>query len=169
MSLDVVFKLLEGLTALVTIVGLPLAIITFKQERERDRREMSLNRQQRRDQIFDELDQRYVEFMRLCAEHPELDVMELPLPDPYEPTPTQLRVEHALLAILLSLFESAFVMYEGEDSKIRRRQFDGWKILIEAYASRPSFRRVWSTIGPQFDKGFQKFMNGYIGEPAMTV
>jgi hypothetical protein len=107
--------------------------------------------------------------MRLCAEHPELDVMELPLPDPYEPTPTQLRVEHALLAILLSLFESAFVMYEGEDSKIRRRQFDGWKILIEAYASRPSFRRVWSTIGPQFDKGFQKFMNGYIGEPAMTV
>ena len=86
MNLDAVFKLLEGLTALVTIVGLPLAIITFKQERERDRREMSMNRQQRRDQIFDELDQRYVEFMRLCVEHPELDVMELPLPEPHEPT-----------------------------------------------------------------------------------
>ncbi len=51
--------------------------------------------------------------------------MELPLPDAHEPTPAQLRMEHALLAIAISLFESAFVMYRGQDSDVRKAQFKG--------------------------------------------
>ena len=169
MTLDTALNLLEVVTSLVTIVGLFIAISTFKQERERDRREVRINRKQRKDQIFDQLDQRYVEFMRLCAEHPDLDVMELPLGDPREPTSTQLRKEHALLAIAISMFESAFLMYRGQDSDFRKAQFKGWEELIKAYASRPSFRRVWSSIGSQFDTGFQKFMKDYIGESSMAV
>ena len=60
-----------------------------------------MNRKQREEQIFDQLDQRYVDYMRLCAEHPDLDIMELPLTDAHEPTPAQLRMEHALLAIAI--------------------------------------------------------------------
>jgi hypothetical protein len=162
MNLDAVFKLLEGFTSVVAIGGLALAFYTFTQERAR-------SRQQRRDQVFDELDQRYVEFMRLCVDHPDVDVLELPMPEPHEPTPTQLRKEYALLAILISLFESAEVMYRDQDSDVRKAQYEGWKTLMKSYAHRPAFRRVWNSIGPQFDTGFQKCMNGYISKSSMAV
>src|SRR5262245_34445858 len=146
MTLETFLKLLEGVVSVVTIAGLAFAYYTFTQERAR-------SRQQRRDQVFDELDQRYVEFMRLCVDHPDLDVMELPLPEPREPTPTQLRREYALLAILISLFESAEVMYRDQDSDVRKAQFEGWRTLMKSYANRPGFRRVWGSIGTQFDTG----------------
>ena len=40
MTLDTALKLLEVLACLVAIVGLPLASLRSKQERERDRREI---------------------------------------------------------------------------------------------------------------------------------
>jgi hypothetical protein len=162
MTLETLLKVLEVVVSAVTIVGLPLAIFKFWQDRARAH-------QQRRDQVFDELDQRYVQFMRLCVDHPDLDIMDLPLPEPHEPTPTQLRKEYALLAILISLLESAEVMYRDQDSDVRKAQLEGWRTLMKSYANRPGFRRVWGSIGPQFDSGFQERMNGYIGEPSMTV
>lgn len=168
MNMDV-SKILEALANLVTIVGLPFAIRVLIRERRLEREEMMRDRKQREERAFDELDDKYVEFMRLCAAHPNLDVLEIPLSGDDEPSEGRLRAEHALLAILISLFERAYLMiFENQDSSFRERQWTGWESLMRSYARRPGFRRVWDSIGHQFDRGFGEHMAGLLKQTSVT-
>lgn len=151
MPIDVVLPYLEAGSYVVTIAGFPLALTLYIREKRKDRWE----REQR---AFDELDDKYIQFMQLCLEHPEVDVSEVPLEGRESLTCEQLRAEHALFAILISLFERAFVMFEDQDSDYRERQWGGWEKLIRSYTVRSNFRRVWAEIGSQFDSRFQRFM-----------
>ena len=104
---------LEALSYIVTIVGLPLAIVVFVLDRRRDR-------QMDEEEIFLRLSDEYADFMRLVIDNADL---RLRSPTP----PTNLSEEQqerklALFAILVSLFERAYVLvYEERMSRQQQR------------------------------------------------
>jgi hypothetical protein len=151
-DLETLNRWLELAAHLITIGGVPVAIVLFVGEKRRERRE-------REEHAFDDLDDAYCDFMRLCLKHPEADVFELPMDEPSRPSASQLRTEHTLFAILISLFERAFLMFEEQHQAFRRRQWDGWVLFMKRYSNRGNFQRVWGSIGKQFDTRFQRFVD----------
>ncbi len=149
---------LQLIAHLVTIAGVPIAICLFYAEKRKERTE-------REEKTFGELDDKYVEFMQLCLNHPDADMFEREQ-ESQSPTDEQLNVEHALFGVLISLFERAFVMFKDQDSHFRVRQWDGWVLFMKSYSPRKSFQRVWNAIGPQFDSEFVVFFNALIETPA---
>lgn len=144
-------RVLELAAYVVTVAGVPVAIGVFVYEKWRERRE-------REERAFDELDAAYVEFTRLCLEHPDLDVLPSAVSSPQDLSSKQLREEEAILAILISLFERVYLTYENQSTAFRRQQRCGWIMFMKSYAVRPNFRRVWGEIGNQFDERFQRFI-----------
>jgi hypothetical protein len=139
----------------VTVVGLPGVVIALGSNILVMWKARETERKVQEERAFDELDDKYVEFMRLCVEHPDVDVLNPPLGDEYKPNEKQRRIEHALFAILISLFERARIMYNGLYESPR---WKGWVACMESYCNRQSFRREWEAIGSQFDIEFQNFM-----------
>jgi hypothetical protein len=132
---------LQVFAHLTTIAGVPTGIWLYYTEKQKEREAGEKERKAREEKTFDELDDKYVEFMQLCLQHTDVDVFDPPLGDEYNPNPAQLRAEHALFAILISLFERAFVMFEYQELAFRQRQWDGWESLMKAYCYRKAFRR----------------------------
>lgn len=52
------------------ILGIPIAMILFVRDRNRERTDKSL-------EAYDRLDERYIDYVKLCLEYPDLDVFEI--------------------------------------------------------------------------------------------
>lgn len=128
------------------LVGLVLTVTSY-------RRNLRLERNRKEHQIFDELDNKYVEFMYKATEHPRLDLFSQPATSPR--TPEELQQERALYAVLISIFERAYILFEEQS---QGRQFEGWVRCMRSYCLRESFQKEWQAIGNQFDKNFQEKM-----------
>lgn len=155
MSFDASIKLFEFLSAFVTTVGLPFAIGTFILQKRKDQKSEEEN-------TFHQLDESYVSFLQLCLANPDLDIFSPPIGETYKPSEEQLRREHAIFGILISLFERAHVMFRGKSSEFRGSQWDGWVEYMGSYCYRANFEQVWERIGSQFDKQFYDFMQKLI-------
>jgi hypothetical protein len=140
------------------LIGIVLSLRAFLNERRKDHLEKEYG-------TFDSLDNKYVEFMYACTQHPQLDLFSEPLGPDRIATKEDLVTERALFSVLISIFERAFVMFErraGED--IKNLQYDGWVKCMRSYCMRDSFVHEWKKIGDQFDIKFQEKLNAIIKE-----
>jgi hypothetical protein len=145
------------LANVAAFVGAPLAILIYATDRRRAR----LDREQ---QTYQALQSEYSDFLRLCLENPELQLHDW-RPDVRALTPEQQGRRMVALEILVSMFESAFVLYHGHRSAFRRRQWDGWHEFMRDWARREDFRAAWKEhLGSQFDSGFVTHMDGLVAE-----
>lgn len=143
---------------LVTILGLPLAIFIFYQEKQRERRDREYG-------TYNALDDKYIAFLEQCLEKPDLNVFDFDLPrdsSADDESWRKSRQEQILFTILISILERAFLMYQDQDTEVKERQYKGWVGYMEDYCKRENFRRLWPQLGPQFDTGFVEFMNGLV-------
>ena len=97
---------LEALSYLVTIVGLPFAIGVYIHDRRRER-------QNDEEEIFLRLSDEYADFMRLVIDNADLHLLSPAAKGPL--SEEQQERKHALFAILVSLFERAYVLVYEED------------------------------------------------------
>lgn len=163
MTSNNILLILQAGADIVTILGIFLALIgaiismrTFTNERKKEHLEKEYG-------TFDSLDNKYVEFMYACTQHPNLDLFSEPLGPNRTATKEDLVTERALYSVLISIFERAFVMFErraGED--IKKLQYDGWVECMKSYCTRDSFLYEWQRIGSQFDIQFQNTLNKII-------
>ena len=137
---------LEALSYLVTIIGLPLAIVVYVLDRRRDR-------QTDEEEIYLRLSDEYADFMRLVIENADL---RLRSPTP----PTNLSEEQqerklALFAILVSLFERAYVLvYEEHMSRQQQRLWQSWEDYMHEWSQREDFRAALAPLLVGEDPGF---------------
>ena len=151
-------NLVTSLGFIITVTGLFIALRSFRQEKENERRDRAYS-------TFDDLDNKYVEFMYKCAESPNLDFFSEPAPKERTVTQEELRVERAMFSVLMSIFERAFLMFERlPDEEAKDRQYSGWIECMRLYCTRESFLHEWRKIGTQFDAKFQEVMNGLISD-----
>ena len=137
---------LEALSYLVTIVGLPFAIGVYVHDRRRER-------QNDEEEIFLRLSDEYADFMRLVIDNADLNLLS-PAPKGALSEEQQER-KHALFAILVALFERAYVLvYEDDMSRQQARLWQSWADYMHEWCAREDFRAALPVLLHGEDPGF---------------
>lgn len=127
-------QVLEGLSYLVTIVGLPFAIgvFLFEQRRERANEE---------EEIYLKLSEDYSKFMELVLQNADLQLRSgAPRPNLTE---EQQERRLVLFQLLVSLFERAYVLvYEERMNRQQRRLWSSWEDYMREWCGREDFRQA---------------------------
>lgn len=144
-DLTVVKDMTEIGANVATILGIPIAIILFMRDRNKERADKSL-------EAYDRLDERYIDYVKLCLEHPDLDVFEVSLNQKTndssgETEGSAKRREIMLFTILISIFERAYVTYMAENSK--NQAISEWQAYIRYWCAKENFQRAWRKINIQ--------------------
>lgn len=146
---------LEVINKLVVILGLPLAYFQFIKAKRKERRDREYG-------TYNALDEKYLEFQRLCLEHPYLDIYDIPDKDPKDLTEQQKKEELILFTMLFSIFERAYLLYSDQDSDIKKKQWIGWDLYIKSYCERENFLNAWEVSGSTFDTDFEAYIKDII-------
>jgi hypothetical protein len=137
---------LEALSYLVTIVGLPLAIGVLIYYRPPDR-------QTDQEEIKLRFSDEYADFMRLVIDNADLHLLSPAVKG--ELGEDQLERKHALFAILVSLFERAYVLvYEDDMSRQQARLWQSWEDYMTEWCEREDFRAALPALFQGEDPGF---------------
>jgi hypothetical protein len=159
---------LDVLANISFIAWMPVAWFEWRrgQRRERDERLKEVIRHDQ--ESYAAIDTMYVEFLKVCFEHPYLDVFDIADERPVQLTPAQRKEERIALAMLGSLFEHAFLLHSYDESDDSLRQWAGWEAQIREYFKRKNFREAWHIGVASYDPRFEAFMEQLERETELT-
>ncbi len=147
--------LLEAASYAATVIGIPVAILVFLYEKRKDRATQEM-------ETYLNANEKYIQYLTLCLEHPDLDCFDLSALEPLV-VATGLDIKKlTLFTILISMLETGYLLYRRHKSVIRRSQWQGWHDSMIMWASRPDFRRAWPALGPQFDSDFNALLEQFV-------
>jgi hypothetical protein len=135
----------------LSIAG-PLALIEYFKAKKRERLANEYK-------IYDELDNRFFEYQKLALEYYDLDILDVPNDDPSLSFDKKRKQEMVAYAILFSLFERAFLMFDHQAEAFQLRQWSGWKHFLNDFIRRESVRTAWQLSKGTYDTDFQRFMD----------
>lgn len=151
----------ELLSYVVTVLGLPGAILLFWRELRRERENDEF-------EIHDTLSGAYTDFLKLVIANPDLD-LHSPRPAA-ELTPEQRTRVRVLMEILVSLFERAFLLVHEERMGPRqRRLWHSWDDFIRDWCRREDFRQALPELLVGEDEAFAGYMRRVAAEEAAGV
>ncbi len=141
------FEWAEALSYVVTIIGLPLAILVFMYEQRRQR-------QNEEEEIYQRLSDEYTEFLKLVLANPDLQLLRknahaAPL------TEEQKERKFAIFNILISLFERAYLLvYEEHMDRQSQRMWQSWEDYMREWSARQDFREALPELLQGEDEDF---------------
>jgi hypothetical protein len=150
-------EIMELLSYLVTVVGLPLAILTFVLEQRKER-------QNEEEEIFQRLSDEYREFLKLVLDNSDLHLLRR------EGVRTELTEEQkerrlAIFGILISLFERAYLLvYEEKMDKQTRRMWQSWEDYMREWVRRSDFRDALPELLEGEDEEFTRYISELMNE-----
>ncbi|MDD8025555.1 MAG: hypothetical protein PHI34_03495 [Acidobacteriota bacterium] len=150
-------EILQTFAHIAAILGIPIAIILFINEKRKERRDREWG-------TYDALDDKWKDFLHLCIQHPEFDLYDIPLEKKVGLTPEQKIQQYAMFEILISLLERAFLMYRDQSDKIKKTQWKGWSEYMRDYARRETFHHLWKLRGIEYDQDFMDYIDPIIKE-----
>lgn len=141
----------EFLSYVVTVVGLPFAIIVFilEQRKERDNEE---------EEIYQRLSDEYREFLKLVLDNSDLQLLRREGVQK-ELTEEQKERRLAIFGILISLFERAYLLvYEDKMDKKARRLWRSWEDYMIEWVRRVEFRDALPNLLEGEDEEFTQYI-----------
>jgi len=146
-------EILTLASLVITIIAVPVAIILHFKEKRRERLDREYG-------TYDALDDKYLDFLKLCLEYSHLNIFG-DLPDLEKKITDSQRKERLIIyEILVCLLERAYLMYQGHNNSIRSKQWNGWVEYINYWFENKNFKESWNDyLNSQYDKGFISFMN----------
>ena len=141
----------EFLSYVVTVVGLPFAIIVFimEQRKERDNEE---------EEIYQRLSDEYREFLKLVLDNADLHLLRREGVR-HEFTEEQKERRLAIFGILISLFERAYLLvYEDDMDKKARRLWRSWEDYMLEWVRRVEFRDALPGLLEGEDEEFTQYI-----------
>lgn len=134
----------------VTVVGLPMAIVVYLLDQRKER-------QNEEAEIYQRLSDEYAEFSKLLLENADLllisqrGVRELAHED--------VERKKIIFDILISLFERAYILvYEENMSKQTQRLWASWEDYIKFWCERQDFREALPDLLKGEDPDFERYM-----------
>lgn len=142
---------LEGLSYLVTIIGLPFAIWVFTKEQRKER----VNDDE---ELYLKLSDEYSNFLRLVLSNADLKLMTKAEPEtPFDTE--QIERRNILFEILISIFERAYILvYEEKMDRQTARLWQTWDDYARYWCRRRDFRDLLPSLLEGEDADFQQFM-----------
>jgi hypothetical protein len=141
----------EFLSYLVTVVGLPFAILVFIFEQRRER-------QNEEEEIFQRLVDEYNAFLKLVLDNSDLQLLRRGTSE-VELKPEQQERRYALFSILVSIFERAYMLvYEDTMSRQTSRLWQSWEDYMREWCRRTDFREALPTLLQGEDSDFQAYI-----------
>jgi hypothetical protein len=150
---------LEALSYVVTIVGLPFAIVVFIHERRKER-------QNDDEELYLQLSDDYAKFLRLVLDNADLHLMTRSQPaTPF--TSEQIERRNVLFELLISIFERAYILvYDDKMSRHASRLWQTWADYIREWCRRPDFRELLPSLLQGEDPEFQQYIRDIADEEA---
>ena len=146
-----VFQTFEFLSYVVTVVGLPFALVVFLLEQRKER----LNDQE---EIFQRLSDEYREFLKLVLDNADLQLLRQEGARA-DFTEEQKERRLAIFGILISLFERAHLLvYEEKMDKQTRRLWQSWEDYMREWVRRADFRGALPSLLEGEDEEFTKYI-----------
>ncbi|HMP81937.1 MAG TPA: hypothetical protein PKA41_04435 [Verrucomicrobiota bacterium] len=141
------FEWAEALSYVVTVIGLPLAILVFMYEQRRNRRNED-------EEIYQRLSDEYTEFLKLVLAYPDLQLLrKRSNPAPLSDEQKERKV--AIFNILISLFERAYLLvYEEDMDRQTRRMWQSWEDYMREWCQRQDFRELLPELLKGEDEDF---------------
>lgn len=152
---------LDAMAKVVVILGFPLAYIQYRIAKRKEKKDREYG-------TYNALDEKYIEFQKLCLERPYLNIFDIPDELPKKLTDKQAKEELILFTMLFSIFERAYLLYSDQTSKIKKKQWLGWETYIKGYCNRSNYLKAWEVSGETFDTDFERYMNERIKEAQMN-
>jgi hypothetical protein len=138
----------EALSYIVTIFGLPMAILVFMYEQRRDR-------QGEEEELYQRLSDEYTGFLKLVLGNPDLQLLRKAAPDQLLADEQQER-KLAIFNILLSLFERAYLLvFEEKMDRQTQRLWRSWEDYMREWCRRKDFREALPELLEGEDEDFQ--------------
>lgn len=150
-----IMALLEGLSYLVTVVGLPFGIWVYLSDQRKERKNEE-------EEVFVRLSDQYSDFLKLVLANADLQLTTR------EPTGAPLTAEQrerrlVLFGILVALFERAYILvYEEEMDRDESRLWASWEDYMREWCRRAEFREAL----PSLLRGEDPDFVGYIAHLA---
>jgi uncharacterized protein YjiS (DUF1127 family) len=148
---------LEGASYLVTVVGLPFAIIVFLYEQRRER-------QGEEEELYQRLSDEYANFLKIVLEHADLGLMRAEV---HEEALTEEQKERrgVLLELLISIFERAYLLvYEEKMKRQTQRLWMSWEDYMRYWCRRRDFRDHLPQLLEGEDPDFVKLISRIAAE-----
>lgn len=122
----------ELLSYVVTVIGLPVAIVIFTIQQRQER-------QNEEAEIQQTLADGYTDFLKLALEHPDLRLLSANrTPDL---SPEQAERVRAIYSVLVSFFERTYVLTVHRRMNSRQRRYwKSWEDLMREWCERDDFR-----------------------------
>ena len=150
----------ELLSYIVTVFGLPLAIIAFmfEQRKERDNEE---------EEVYQLLTGDYTDFLKLVIANPDLKLRsQTEIPDHTEEQRERVQV---LFEILISLFERAYLLsYEDKMTRKQLRRWLSWEDFMREWGQREDFRKLLPKLLQGEDPDFAAYIRKLAAQEAAS-
>jgi hypothetical protein len=123
----------ELLSYIVTVFGLPMAILIFLYEQRKER-------ENEEEEVYQLLSDAYTDFMKLVLDNPDLKLRSRTATTP-SLTDEQKERALAIFEILISLFERAYLLvYEEVMAEKQLRRWKTWEDFMREWCGRDDFR-----------------------------
>ena len=128
----------EMLSYMVTVIGLPLAILVFLYEQRKER-------ENEEEEVYQLLSDNYQDFLKVALAHPDLRLFSA------EETPALSEEQKERMVIifsmLVSLFERAYLLlYDARMSPKQTRRWRSWEDYMREWCRRADFRALLPTL-----------------------
>ncbi len=141
----------ELLSYIVTVIGLPIAILVFVYEQRKERRNDE-------EEIFQRLSDEYREFLKLVLDNADLHLLRREGAR-RDLTEEQKERRLAIFGILVSLFERAYLLvYEPNMDKQARRLWRSWEDYMREWVRRADFRDALPDLLQGEDEEFTTYI-----------
>lgn len=139
---------------IVTVVGLPAAIVIFwlEQRKERENEE---------EEVYTMLSDNYQDFLKTCLEHRDLKLFQIKNTE--DLTPEQREAMIIIFSMLVALFERAYLLlYESGMSRNQERRWRTWEDYMREWAGRDDFREMLPELLDNEDPEFVTYFKSMV-------
>lgn len=141
----------ELLSYVVTVFGLPLAILTFLYEQRKER-------ENEEEEVYQLLSDAYTDFLKLVMENPDLKLRSQCRIDGL--TDDQQERMYVLFEILISLFERAYLLaYEPNMRGKQLRRWLSWEDYMREWCQRDDFHAMLPKLLQGEDPDFSRHIS----------
>ena len=150
----------ELLSYIVTVFGLPLAIIAFMFEQRKER-------ENEEEEVYQLLTGDYTDFLKLVIANPDLKLRsQSEIPDHTEEQRERVQV---LFEILISLFERAYLLsYEDKMTRKQLRRWLSWEDFMREWCQREDFRKLLPRLLQGEDPDFAAYIRKLADEESKS-